>query len=156
MRAALDKVFERHGTDRSDLIPIIQDAQAAIGWLPEDALLEVADHLGVPEAEVYGVATFYAQFYLEPQGKHRVLVCRGTACHVRGSGQIRQLVESKLGIQEGETTDDLLFTLETVACIGCCALSPVMMIDDTYYGRLTPEKADSVLDTYMERAGETP
>ncbi len=154
MRAALKQVFERHGTDRRDLIPIIQDAQDAIGWLPEDALLEVADHLGVPEAEVYGVVTFYAQFYLEPQGKHRVRVCRGTACHVRGSGQIRQLIESKLGVAEGETTEDLLFTLETVACVGCCALSPVMMVDDTYYGRMTPEKADTVLNTYMAKASE--
>jgi NADH:ubiquinone oxidoreductase subunit E len=154
MRAALPKVFERHGTDRSELIPIIQDAQDAIGWLPEDVLRDVAGHLNVPEAEVYGVATFYAQFYLEPQGKHRIRVCRGTACHVRGSGQIRQLIESKLGVEEGETTDDLLFTLETVACVGCCALSPVMMVDDTYYGRMTPEKADTVLNTYMAKASE--
>ncbi|MFW6161728.1 MAG: NAD(P)H-dependent oxidoreductase subunit E, partial [Planctomycetota bacterium] len=108
--------------------------------------------LGVPEAQVYGVATFYAQFYLIPQGKHRIRVCRGTACHVRGSGQIRKLIESKLGVKEGETTDDQLFTLETVACVGCCALSPVMMIDETYYGRMTPEKADAVLDTYLEQA----
>ena len=152
MRAALRKVLKRHGTDRSDLIPIIQDAQDGIGYLPEDVLRDVAEHLNIPEAQVYGVVTFYAQFYLTPQGKHRVRVCRGTACHVRGSGRIRELVESKLGIKEGDTTDDRLFTYETVACVGCCALSPVMMIDDKYFGRITAEKAEAVLDDYIAQA----
>lgn len=152
MRAALRKVLKRHGTDRSDLIPLIQDAQDAIGWLPADVLTDVADHLKVPEAQVYGVATFYAQFYLEPQGKHRVRVCRGTACHVRGSGQIRRAVEAKLGVKEGRTTRDGFFTYETVACVGCCALSPVMMIDDQYFGRLTPEKAEAALDGFAAQA----
>ena len=152
MRAALKKVLGRHGTDRSDLIPIIQDAQDGIGYLPEDVLRDVAEHLNIPEAQVYGVVTFYAQFYLTPQGKHRVRVCRGTACHVRGSGRIRQLVESKLGLTEGQTTADRVFTYETVACVGCCALSPVMMIDDKYYGRITPEKAEAVLDAYISQA----
>ena len=152
MRAALRKVLKRHGTDRSDLIPIIQDAQDAIGYLPEDMLQDVAGHLNIPEAQVYGVVTFYAQFHLTPQGKHRVRVCRGTACHVRGSGRIRRLVERKLGIKEGDTTDDRLFTYETVACVGCCALSPVMMIDDKYFGRITAEKAEAVLDDYIAQA----
>jgi len=152
MRAALKRVLARHGTDRGDLIPIIQDAQDAIGWLPGDVLRDVATHLNVPEAEIYGVVTFYAQFYLTPQGKHKVRVCRGTACHVRGSGRIRESVEAKLGVKEGGTTDDSLFTYETVACVGCCALSPVMMIDDKYYGRITPEKAAAVLDEYIAQA----
>ncbi|MFP4056681.1 MAG: NADH-quinone oxidoreductase subunit NuoE [Candidatus Brocadiia bacterium] len=155
MRAALRKVLDRHGTDRSELIPIIQEAQEAIGWLPEDVLLDVARHLNLPEAAVYGVATFYAQFYLEPQGKHRVRVCRGTACHVRGSGRIRRLVERKLGVQEGETTPDMLFTYETVACLGACALSPVMMVDTTYYGNMTAERAEAVIDEYIGEAKKT-
>ena len=98
------------------------------------------------------MATFYAQFYLEPQGKHRIRVCRGTACHVRGSARIRQAMEAKLRVKEGETTDDLLFTYETVACVGCCALSPVMMVDDKYFGRLTAAKAEAVLDDYIAQA----
>ena len=152
MRRALEKVLRRHGGDRSDLIPILQEAQDAVGYLPDDVLRDVADHLNVAEAAVYGVASFYAQFYFKPQGRHRVRVCRGTACHVRGSGRIRSVVEQKLGVKEGETTDDLLFTYETVACVGCCALSPVMMVDDTYYGRITPEKAGQVIDTYIPQA----
>lgn len=152
MRAALSRVLKRHGTDRSDLIPIIQEAQDAIGYLPPDVLRDVAGHLNVPEAAVYGVATFYAQFYLEPQGKHRVRVCRGTACHVRGSARIRRLVERLLGVKEGGTTDDRLFTYETVACVGCCALSPVMMIDDTYYGRMTAERVEAVIEEYISQA----
>ncbi|MBL7223773.1 MAG: NADH-quinone oxidoreductase subunit NuoE [Candidatus Brocadiae bacterium] len=152
MRAALKQVLERHTTDKSELIPIIQEAQDAIGYLPEDVLLDVSRHLNVPEAAIYGVATFYAQFYLEPQGRHRIRVCRGTACHVRGSAQIRPVIESKLKVKDGQTTDDLLFTYETVACVGCCALAPVMMIDDRYYGRLTPEKAEAVIDEYMRQA----
>ena len=149
MRPALKKVLARHGTDRSDLIPILQDAQDAVGYLPEDVLRDVADHLRVPEAQVYGVATFYAQFYFEPQGKHRIRVCRGTACHVRGSGKIRESIEAKLGVKAGGTTNDMLFTYETVACLGACALAPVMIIDDKYHGSLTPERVEAVLDEYM-------
>ena len=152
MRAALKKVLKRHGTDRSDLIPILQDAQGAIGYLPPDVLRDVAEHLNVPEAHVYGVVTFYAQFYLRPQGRHRVRVCRGTACHVRGSGEIRRFIEEKLGVKEGETTADGLFTYETVACVGCCALAPVMMVDDAYYGRITSEQAGAVVDEYIHKA----
>ncbi len=152
MRAALRKVLKRYGTDRSDLIPIIQDAQDAIGYLPEDVLEDVAEHLSIPEAQVYGVVTFYAQFHLTPQGRHRVRVCRGTACHVRGSGRIRRLVERKLGIHEGETTPDMMFTYETVACLGACALSPVMVIDHQYFGSLTPDRAEAIIDEYMSQA----
>ncbi len=152
MRAALKRVLQRHGAAPSDLIPIIQDAQDAIGYLPEDVLRDVADHLRVPEAQVYGVVTFYAQFHLEPQGKHRVRVCRGTACHVRGSGRIRRMVERKLGVAEGETTEDMMFTYETVACLGACALSPVMVIDNQYYGSLTPDRAEAILDEHISQA----
>jgi NADH-quinone oxidoreductase subunit E len=152
MRPALRRVLTRHGRERSELIPIIQDAQDAIGYLPPDVLRDVASHLNLPEASVYGVATFYAQFYLKPQGRHRVRVCRGTACHVRGSARIRRLVERRLGIREGETTPDMEFTYETVACLGACALSPLMVIDDTYYGRMTPERAQVVLTEYLRRA----
>jgi len=152
MRRALTKVLARHGTDRSELIPILQEAQEAIGYLPADVLADVARHLNLPEASIYGVASFYAQFYFKPQGRHRVRVCRGTACHVRGSYRIRRLVERKLGVKEGETTPDMNFTYETVACLGACALSPVMIIDSTYYGRMTSERADAVLTEYLRQA----
>jgi len=152
MRPAVKKVLRRHGTERSDLIPILQEAQDAVGYLPMDVLSDVAAHLRIPEAAVYGVASFYAQFYFKPQGKHRVRVCRGTACHVRGSGRIRRLVERRLGVKEGETTPDLMFTYETVACVGACALSPVMMIDGNYFGRITSERAEAVLDEYLRQA----
>ncbi|MBM4032017.1 MAG: NADH-quinone oxidoreductase subunit NuoE [Planctomycetes bacterium] len=152
MHAALKEILARHGTSRSELIPILQEAQGAIGYLPKDAMLDVARHLNVSEAAVYGVASFYAQFYFQPQGKHRVRVCRGTACHVRGSANIRRLVEAKLGVKEGGTTPDLLFSYETVACIGACALAPVMVIDGKYYGSLTPERVESVMGDYMTKA----
>ncbi|MBM4035916.1 MAG: NADH-quinone oxidoreductase subunit NuoE, partial [Planctomycetes bacterium] len=152
MHPALKEILARHGKDRSDLIPILQDAQGAIGYLPKEAMADVARHLNVSEASVYGIASFYAQFYFEPQGRHRIRVCRGTACHVRGSAQIRRQMEAKLKVKEGGTTPDLLFTYETVACVGCCALSPVMMVDDKYFGRLTPEQADAVIDDYIRQA----
>lgn len=155
MHPALEKVLSRHGTSRSDLIPILQEAQGAIGYLPKDVMLDVARHLNLPEAAVYGVASFYAQFYFQPQGKHRVRVCRGTACHVRGSAKIRRLIEAKLGVKEGGTTPDLLFSYETVACVGCCALAPVMMVDNAYHGRITPERADAVIEDYIRKSKAT-
>jgi len=150
--SAVRKVLARHPAERSELIPILQEVQDKIGYLPQEALRLVAEHLNVPEASVYGVATFYAQFYLKPQGRHRIRVCRGTACHVRGSGRIRRMVERRLGVKEGETTPDMLFTYETVACMGACALSPVMMIDNNYFGRLTPERAELILDEQVRQA----
>jgi NADH-quinone oxidoreductase subunit E len=151
---SFDELLQNRKAQKGNVIPLLQKTQELRGYLDQEEMVAIAEVTGKSPAEIYGVATFYAQFYLEPQGKHRIRVCRGTACHVRGSGQIRQLIESKLGVEEGETTDDLLFTLETVACVGCCALSPVMMVDDTYYGRMTPEKADTVLNTYMAKASE--
>lgn len=144
-------VFARHGRERSDLIPILQDVQGELGYLPREAMLSIAKRLRIPASSVHGIATFYAQFYLQPRGRHRLLVCRGTACHVRGGREIRDSVVRKLGIKEGETTPDLLFSFETVACLGTCALAPVQVIDDEYYGRMTPERVGGVLDGYIER-----
>ncbi|HUT32547.1 MAG TPA: NADH-quinone oxidoreductase subunit NuoE [Planctomycetota bacterium] len=152
MDPQLQEVLSRHGQSRSDLIPILQDAQAVFGYLPNEVLADVARHLNVSEAAVKGVASFYAQFYFEPQGKHRIRVCRGTACHVRGSFRIRRMVERKLGMKEGETTPDMMFSYETVACLGACALSPVMIIDGTYYGRMTSERAEAVVNEYLRQA----
>ncbi len=151
MASELDEVLGRHGTGRSDLIPILQDAQGELGYLSQETMLAVARRLRIPASAVFGVVTFYAQFYLKPQGRHRLLVCRGTACHVRGAREIRDRAENKLGIADGETTEDLLFSFETVACLGTCALAPVMVIDGKYHGGMTPERVEGVLDEYLER-----
>jgi NADH-quinone oxidoreductase subunit E len=146
------------GLPRNEMsvIPALQRAQEVYGYLPESVLAQIADELRVPWAHVYGVATFYAQFHLKPRGKHTIRVCRGTACHVAGAAAIIEAVEQALGVRDGETTDDLLFTLQTVACLGTCSLAPVMLIDDAYHGRLTPPKAVAVIDGYRIGSDEAP
>lgn len=137
----LETVLRGHPKSPSSLIPILQEAQAAHGWLPREVLLRVAEHLRLPPSTVYGVATFYAQFYLARQGRHNVKVCGGTACHVRGSAKIMSSVRKRLGIEPGQTTPDFNFTLERVACFGSCALAPVVVLDGKVHARMTPEKA---------------
>ncbi len=128
-----------------DLIPILQGLQEAYGYLPQPVLAWVSERSGIPTSRMYGVITFFAQFYLEPHGRHTVRCCRGTACHVRGGKKVINEVKSTLGIDDGETTEDMLFSLETVACLGACALSPVMVVDNTYYGKMTPRRATQIL-----------
>ncbi len=130
------------------LIPILQEIQGYFGYLPEDAMRTVSRELKIPTAEIYGVATFYAQFHLSPRGRHVIRVCRGTACHVRGSLKILERVKGITGIQENETTDDLRFTIEPVACLGACGLAPVMVVDDQTFGRLTPDNVQGILDKF--------
>ena len=142
----LDEIFAGHPRERSSLVPVLQDIQEALGYISLDAMRSTAAHLGVPESSVYGVVTFYSQFYLRPQGRHKVKVCQGTACHVRGSGEIAKAVSARLGIGPGQTTDDMEFNLERVACFGSCALAPVMVVDDKVYGNVTPDKAVEILD----------
>ena len=154
MNAELAEIFARHGRGRSDLIPILQEAQDQLGYLSQETMLAIAQRLRMPASSVLGVATFYAQFYLKPRGRHRLVVCRGTACHVRGSREIREAVERKLGIKEGETTEDLLFSFETVACLGTCALAPVQVIDGKYYGGVTRERVDAILDECIQGVAE--
>lgn len=124
---------------RGELIPILQQVQANLGHLPETALRRVARFIGVPESQVYSVASFYAQFRLAPLGRQRVAICRGTACHIRGAPQILEEASKVLGLPEGETSADLEYTLETVACIGCCALAPCLRVNEAVHGELTPE-----------------
>ena len=140
------QVLEKHPRDRSSLIPLLQDVQDELGYLPPEAMEEVARHLNLPEGAVYGVVTFYAQFYLTPQGRHRVKVCLGTACHVRGGRRIMDAVRRRLGIEPGETTPDYEFSLERVACFGSCALAPVMVVDGKVYGKLTPRRATKIIE----------
>ena len=133
---------------RGGTIPVLQEVQKAFGFLPEEALMEISRELKIPPSELYGVATFYAQFHLKPRGRHIVRVCRGTACHVRGSLAILDKIKTVLDVEENGTTDDLRYTLEPVACLGACGLAPVMMVDDETHGRLTPDKVMEILGSY--------
>ncbi len=141
----LKEVFSRFKGEKHELISILQETQEKFRYLPAAAIKEISDFPGVPEASIYGVATFYAQFKLNPLGKRVIRICRGTACHVRGSAKVLEEMEKKLGIKAGETTPDMEFTLETVACIGACALAPTMTIDDETFGKMTTKKVAEVL-----------
>lgn len=140
MDTRLSRIFESCNGTPDELIPILQNVQEEYGYLPEQTMLDVARFTHVPESRVYGVATFYAQFRFTPVGRNRVMVCRGTACHVKGAQRILEEMEMVLGIKEGETTPDLEYSLDTVACIGACSLSPCIMINRTVEARMTPRK----------------
>ena len=140
MEERLNTVLSSFEGEKSELIPILQHVQAEFGYLPEKAMFEVAKFIGAPESRVYAVASFYAQFRFTPMGKHHIMMCRGTACHVRGAPRILDEVKRQLGIREGETTPDFEYTLETVACIGCCALAPCIMINKKVEAKMTPKR----------------
>ena len=142
----LQDVFSNYTGKHEELIPILQDVQNSVGYVPIEAMSGIARFLNMPKSTIYGVATFYSQFYLSRQGRHKVRVCLGTACHVRGAGEIMKAVETKLGIKPGQCTPDFEFTVEKVACFGSCALAPVIVVDDTVYGNMTPDKAVAVLE----------
>lgn len=139
--APLDEVLDEYRGQRGAVIPALQRAQDIYGYLPTEVLQHVSRRLNVPLSQVYGVATFYAQFYLQKRGRNVVRVCDGTACHVRGAGKIIKMLEDDLGIKAGETTSDYRVTMEVVYCLGSCGLSPVAVINDQVVGRLVPEKA---------------
>ncbi len=141
--ASLDKQ-----TPADRLIPILQHIQQIHGYLPEAVLLAVSERTNIPVSRVYGVATFYEQFHLEPRGRHTIRCCRGTACHVRGGPEIIAALEKLLEVKAGGTTEDMKFTFETVACLGTCFLAPVIMIDNDYYGHLTVDILKGILDKY--------
>jgi NADH-quinone oxidoreductase E subunit len=144
----MDGVLSGYSKEEGSLIPVLQEVQALYGYLPEEALARISRGLDLPMSRVYGVVTFYSQFYLTPRGRHTVRVCRGTACHVRGGKHVLKAVEQALEIGEGETTSDMKFTFETVACLGACALAPVLLVDKNYYGKLTPAKVEQILKQY--------
>ncbi|MEA2106510.1 MAG: NADH-quinone oxidoreductase subunit NuoE [Bacteroidota bacterium] len=141
----LDPLLEKYKNKKGSLIPILQGTQNIYGYLPKNAFLKIAEVTGIELSEMYGVATFYTQFRLNPVGKHIIKVCHGTACHVQNATAISEALEDALGIKDGETTDDNLFTLESVACLGCCSLAPVMMIDGETYGKLTGSHAVKIV-----------
>lgn len=145
----VDAILAKYEGQKGSLIPILQEVQGLYNYLPKDVLEYVAVKTGVPISEIYGVVTFYSMFHLNPRGRNIIRVCQGTACHVRGGKLILQALEKELGIKAGHTTEDLRYTLETVACIGACGLAPVMQINDDTHGRLTPDKLPAILKRYQ-------
>lgn len=141
-------IIDKYDADRGQLISMLQDIQAEFHYLPREALIQVSETMGIPLSKVYSVATFFKAFSLKPRGKHLINVCLGTACHVRGASKVLEQIERSLGISPGETTADLKFTLETVNCMGCCALGPVVNIDGEYFGQMNAGKVDSLLAQY--------
>lgn len=147
----LDQILSKYEGMKGSLISILQDVQGHYEYLPIEALNYVSEKTGIKLAKIYGVATFYTQFRLDPVGKHVILLCQGTACHVNGSKAIEEAICEELEIKEGETTEDGLFTLTNVACLGCCSLSPVMMIDGEVYGKLTAKRTREILKEIRAR-----
>ena len=133
---------------KGSLIPLLQSAQESYGYIPENAIHYISELVGISAADIYGVITFYAQFRLKPLGKSLIRICEGTACHVNGAKKILSTLEDELGIGVGETSEDGMFTLLSVACLGCCSLSPVIMINDETHGGLTPDKLKKILKKY--------
>lgn len=138
-------ILEDYRNKNGALIPVLQKVQNHYTYIPEAAIDLIAENLTISPSEIYGVITFYAQFYTQPRGKHVLRVCRGTACHVKGSKTVLEVIKDKLKIKEGDTTKDLQFTLETVGCLGACALAPVMVVNNIYYDKVTPKKIDDIL-----------
>lgn len=148
----IEDVLKKYADVKGSLITILQKTQDIYGYLPTDVIYHIAERTGSTPARVMGVATFYAQFRLQPIGKYLIMLCQGTACHVNGSERIEAAIKQELHIEDGETTADGLFTLKNVACLGCCSLSPVMMINDETYGSLTPDKAIGILNELKAKA----
>jgi NADH-quinone oxidoreductase subunit E len=144
----VDEILERHGLQARSLIPSLLDIQKVYHYLPPDVLQHVSERMKVPMIQVYQVAAFYKAFSLEPRGEHIITVCDGTACHVRGGNRLIDRLQEMLDVEPGGTTNDKLFTLESVNCLGCCALGPVLVIDGKYYGNMAASKVERVLDKY--------
>lgn len=147
-KGLLKELVEKYKNESGALIPILQEIQESFGYLPEEALIFVSDEMDIPLGRIWGVVTFYGQFYLSPRGRNIIRLCRGTACHVRGARRLLEKVEKVLGVKRGETTPDFEFTLETVRCLGTCFLAPVIMINHDYFGRVTPDKVENILQQY--------
>ena len=148
----IDGVLEEYASVPGSLITILQHTQDIYGYLPKEAIQKISSATGIAEAEIMGVGTFYTQFRFEPVGKYLIMLCQGTACHVNSSELILQTIKDELGIDDGQTTKDGLFSLKCVACLCCCSLSPVMMINDDTYGSLTPDKTRKILNELREAA----
>ena len=141
----MDGLLEKYAGERGSMIPLLQGTQALYGYVPKVAIEKISEKTGLSESKIFGVTTFYSQFRLNPVGKHIIKVCHGTACHVQNSNSITSALMRELGVEDGGTTDDNVFTLESVACLGCCSLAPVMMIGEETYGKLTGDKAIKII-----------
>ena len=150
----LEGIIHKYQDKSGSLIPLLQDVQEVFGYIPPESVEPIAEAMNLFPSQVQGVITFYAGFSLEPKGKYVVRVCRGTACHVKGGRSILRLMKRELGLEEGETSPDFRFTLETVACLGTCFLAPTMMVNKTYFGKLSPPKITTVLSQYRKDKGE--
>ena len=145
----LDKIIEEDfNNDKENLIMIIQEIQRRYNYLPDPVLKYLSTSIGVPLSQIYGVATFYSTFSLEPRGRNIISICLGTACHVRGGERVRERIEGSLNLKDGETTDDMRFTLETVRCIGCCSLGPVVKINEDMHGNISSDQVNGIIDQY--------
>jgi len=146
------KLIKKHGKKKGALIPLLQDVQKEYGYVPQESIDLIAKELNIFPIEIYGILTFYAQFYLTPRGKHIIRVCQGTACHVMGGKEILNYLSDKLKINVGETTKDKIFSLERVACLGCCGMAPVVQVDDDFYGNCSIQMIDEILRKYNKGA----
>ena len=150
MKKKIEVILRNHGYTGSRIIQVLTDIQEEYNYLPRENLEYVSQRLKVPLSKIFSIATFYAAFSLNPRGKHLITVCLGTACFVRGVSNVLKRIEDRLGIEAGETTGDNMFTLETVNCLGACALAPIMVVDGNYHGQTTIQKVDSILDKYQK------
>jgi NADH-quinone oxidoreductase subunit E len=156
MKKKTEEILRKYGYTGSRIIQVLTDIQEQYNYLPRENLEYISQRLKVPLSKIYSIATFYAAFSLNPRGKHLITVCLGTACFVRGVSNVLKRIEDRLGIEAGETTEDNMFTLETVNCLGACALAPIMVVDGNYHGQTTIQKVDSILDKYQKgTASET-
>jgi len=146
MNNSLEKVFSQFHGKQEELIPVLQKVQEEIGFLSEESMMEIARFTKIPQSRVFGVATFYAQFRFKPKGEKHVMLCRGTACHVKGASRILDEIEKQLNIKEGETTADLKYSLESVACIGACSLAPCVMVNNKVEANLSPQKIEKIFN----------
>lgn len=151
--ARLDAVIEKYRDQPGALIAALHEAQEAIGYLPQEVQVRVAEGLGVPMSEVFGVVTFYALFSTKPKGKFKISLCKGTACYVRGAPQVLERLERYLGVEAGDTTDDGMFSLDVVRCLGACGLGPIITVNEDVHARLKPDRVPGVLEAYRRRAG---
>lgn len=149
----ISSIIERYRGEKWSLIPLLQKIQETYGYIPPESIEPIAEALNISPAQVQGVITFYAGFSLKPKGKYILRLCRGTACHVKGSWNILRFMKRELGINEGETSSDYRFTLETVYCLGACFLAPTMLVNHTYFGKITPSKVTSILGQYKKEKG---
>lgn len=153
--ADIKPILEKYpNAGRDSLIPILQEVQEHLGYLSQDAIVSIGQHLKLPASKIYGVATFYNQFRFQPQGQFHIQVCRGTACHVKGSGKVLDALKQALSVEAGETTRDGLFSLEVVACIGACGLAPVIAVNGEFHASVAPESVAGILDSYRQKVSE--